>query len=73
MKTKKAKQQKKPDQAKSPFPWGDPQKMAEIMESCCQGEGTADCCSMMRSMMERGAEPLQKKPRKTRPEGRENG
>jgi len=28
------------------------EKMAEIMRSCCAGEGDmADCCSMMRKMM----------------------
>ncbi len=29
------------------------QKMAEMMRSCCKGEGgMADCCSMMMKMME---------------------
>ena len=29
------------------------EKMAEMMKSCCTGEGDrADCCSMMRKMME---------------------
>ena len=32
------------------------EKMAEMMRSCCTGEGgMMDCCSMMRKMMEQGA------------------
>ena len=31
------------------------EKMAEMMKSCCTGEGgMSDCCSMMRKMMEEG-------------------
>jgi len=31
------------------------EKMAEMMKSCCTGEGgMADCCSMMRKMMKEG-------------------
>jgi hypothetical protein len=34
------------------FPFGKFDKMAEMMKSCCTGEdGMADCCSMMRKMM----------------------
>ena len=43
----------------SPF-----KKMAEMMRSCCPGEGKmADCCSMMRKMMQCGEEeePMKKK------------
>jgi len=33
------------------------EKMAEMMKSCCTGEGgMMDCCSMMRKMMEEGEE-----------------
>ena len=38
-------------------------KMAEMMRSCCPGEGKmADCCSMMRKMMQcgEGEEPMKK-------------
>ncbi len=73
MKTKKANQKKKRSQATFSSPWEDPQKMAEMMESCCQGERAIDCCSMMGSMMEHCAGPWSKKPRKTPPEGKQNG
>jgi hypothetical protein len=34
------------------FPFKKFKKMAEMMKSCCTGEGgMADCCSMMRKMM----------------------
>jgi len=36
------------------FPFGKFEKMAEMMKSCCTGEGDmADCCSMMKKMMGR--------------------
>jgi hypothetical protein len=35
------------------FPFGKSEKMAEMMRSCCTGEGgMADCCSRMRKMTE---------------------
>jgi len=40
------------------------EKMAEMMKSCCKGEGgMADCCSMMRKMMQcaEGEEETKKK------------
>ncbi len=58
MKTKKTNKGKKLDAAKFSFPRGD-KKMAEMMKSCCPGEGNIiDCCSMMRRMMaqSKGAE-----------------
>ncbi len=73
MKTKKANQHKKTNQAGFSFPWGDPQKMAEVMGSCCRGEAAIDCCSMMRSMMEHWMAPSAKKPTETRSEPKENG
>jgi hypothetical protein len=39
--------------------------MAEMMRSCCTGEGDmADCCSMMRKMMELGEGEETKKKKK---------
>lgn len=38
-------------------------KIAEMMRSCCPGEGKmADCCSMMRKMIQcgEGEEPMKK-------------
>lgn len=52
MKTKTTNHEKKPNQTPFFFPCGDPHKMAEMMESCCPDEGGADCCSMMKKMME---------------------
>ena len=38
-----------------PFPFRKFKKMAEMVRSCCIGEGgMADCCSMMRKMMRYG-------------------
>ncbi len=40
------------------------EKMAEMMRSCCPGEGKmADCCSMMKKMMQwcRETESIKKK------------
>jgi hypothetical protein len=40
------------------------EKMAEMMRSCCKGEGgMVDCCSMMRKMMQcyEGKEETEKK------------
>ncbi len=73
MKTKKANQKKKRNQGTFSFPWGDPQKMAEMMGSCCRGEGAIDCCSMMGSKMEHCMGPWSKKPREARPEDKQNG
>ncbi len=58
MKAKKTNNEKKPHTAKSSFPCGDFQKMAEMMKSCCPGEGDIiDCCSMRRMMAQsKGAE-----------------
>ncbi len=40
-------------ESESLFPFGKFEKMAEMMRSCCTGEGgMADCCSMMKKMME---------------------
>ncbi len=37
------------------------EKMAEIMRSCCTGEGgMMDCCSMIRKMMEEGKRTREK-------------
>ncbi len=45
-----------------PFNFGKFEKMAEMMKNCCPGEsGTADCCSMMRKMMEKCGEEKEKK------------
>jgi hypothetical protein len=44
------------------------EKMAEMMKSCCSGEGDmVDCCSMMRKMMEfcEGEETQKKKKKDT--------
>ncbi len=55
MKAKKTNNEKK-SQNTNPFPHcGDFQKMAEMMKSCCPGEGDIiDCCSMMRRMTGQG-------------------
>lgn len=52
MKTNKTNRQKKSNQGEFPFPWGDSQKMAEMMKNCCPDQGGNDCCSMMKKMME---------------------
>ena len=55
MKVKETNKGKKPHAAKFSFSCGDFQKMAEMMRSCCPGEGyTIDCCSMMKRMMGQG-------------------
>ncbi len=75
MKTKKTNNEKKKSQKANPSSHcGDLQKMAEMMKTCCSGEGGAiDCCSMMRRMTERDKEG---EPEKTetqkQPKGREN-
>ncbi len=59
MKARKTNNEKKPHAARFSFPCGDFQKMAEMMKSCCPGDGDAvDCCSMMRRTMaqSKGAE-----------------
>ncbi len=59
MKAKKTNTEKKAHEAKFSFQCGDFQKMAEMMKSCCPGEGDImDCCSMLRRMMaqSKGAE-----------------
>ena len=54
MKTKKTNGEKKLHEADFLFHCGDFQKMAEMMENCCSGEGGAvDCCSVMKRMMEK--------------------
>ncbi len=46
---------------KSGFDFKKFEKMAEMMRSCCTGEGgMMDCCSMMRKMMEEGGEERDK-------------
>jgi len=41
-----------------PFPFKKFEKMAEMMKNCWKEEGSmADCCSMMRKMMECGEGP----------------
>ena len=55
MKAKETNKGKKPHAAKFSFSCGDFQKMAEMMRSCCPGEGDImDCCSMMRRMTGQG-------------------
>jgi hypothetical protein len=77
VKTQKANNQKKKSQKANPFPYcGDFQKMAEMMKSCCPGEGdTVDCCSIIRRMMGRGtgAEDRETKATKKPQKGAENG
>ncbi len=73
MKTNKTNRQKKPDQGEFSFPWGDPQKMAEMMESCCPDQGGASCCSMMKKMMESFSRRMGEKEKEAPPEGNENG
>ncbi len=52
MKAKETNRGKRPHGAKFSFSCRDFQKMAEMMRSCCPGEGDIiDCCSMMRRMM----------------------
>ena len=36
------------------FPFRKFRKMAEMMRSCCAGEGMVGCCSMMKKMMQYG-------------------
>lgn len=73
MKTKKTNNAKRPHEANFRFPCGDFQEMAEMMKSCCPGEGgPIDCCSMMRRVMECGGKAGAKKQQET-PKGRENG
>lgn len=46
------------------FPFRKFEKMAEMMRSCCKGEGgMVDCCSMMKKMMQNleGKETTKKK------------
>ena len=66
MKTKKTNKEKKPHAAKFSFPCGDFQNMADIMRSCCPGEGhIVDCRSMMRRMTGRGKGAEAKETKKT--------
>jgi hypothetical protein len=66
VKTKKTNNQKKTQEANFLFSCGNFEKMAEMMKTCCLGEGGAiDCCSMMRKMMERGKGGEPKKTRET--------
>jgi len=56
VKTKKISNKKKESQKANSFPHcGNFQKMAEVMETFCGGDGNAtDCCSIMRRMMDQG-------------------
>ena len=66
MKTKETNKEKKPHAAKFSFSCGDFQKMAEMMRSCCPGEGDImDCCSMMRRMTGQGKGAEAKETKKT--------
>ena len=66
MKTKETNKEKKPHAAKFSFSCGDFQKMAEMMRSCCPGEGDiVDCCSMMRRMTGQGKGTEAKETKKT--------
>ncbi len=76
MKAKKTNKEKKPHSTQFHFPCGDFQKMAEMMKSCCPGEGDImDCCSTMRTTMGRGkgAEAREAKKTKKPEKGEENG
>ncbi len=65
MKAKKTHTEKKPHAAKFPLPCGDFQNMAEMIKTCCPGEGDImDCCSMMRRMMGQGKAKETKKTQK---------
>jgi hypothetical protein len=60
----------------SPFPFGNAQRMYEMMTKCCGGEGSPmDCCSMMRRMMDHGKGAGAKETKETQkpPKGRTNG
>ncbi len=66
MKAKETNKGKKPHAAKFSFSCGDFQKMAEMMRSCCPGEGDImDCCSMMRRMTGQGKGAEAKETKKT--------
>ena len=66
MKAKETNKGKKPHAAKFSFSCGDFQKMAEMMRSCCPGEGDiVDCCSMMRRMTDQGNGAEAKETKKT--------
>jgi hypothetical protein len=55
-----------------PFPFRKFEKMAEMMRSCCTGEGgMGDCCSMMRKMM--GQEGRGEKKQETEKPSKERG
>jgi hypothetical protein len=76
VKTKKPNNEKKSQAAKISFPCGDFQKMAEMMKSCCPGEGDImDCCSLMKRMMSQRKEARAKETKETqkRPSGRKIG
>ena len=66
MKAKETNKGKKPHAAQFSFSCGDFQKMAEMMKSCCPGEGDImDCCSMMRRMTGQGKGAEAKETKKT--------
>jgi len=66
VKAKETNKGKKPHAAKFSFSCGDFQKMAEMMRSCCPGEGDIkDCCSMMTRMMGQGKGAEAKETKKT--------
>lgn len=48
----KTKHEKMFQEGDFPFPFEKCEKMAEMIRTCCEGEGPmADCCSMMKKMM----------------------
>ncbi len=75
MKTKKTGNEERSNKANFSFPCGDFEKMAAMMKNCCPDEeGTFDCCSMMRKMMEGSKGGRSEKAEETRKtsEGGEN-
>jgi hypothetical protein len=76
VKTKKTNNEKKSQKA-NPLPHcGDFQKMAEMMKTCCPGEGDViHCCSIMKTMMGHGKGAAAKETKETQkpPKGGENG
>jgi hypothetical protein len=66
VKAKETNKGKKAHAAKFSSSCGDFQKMAEMMRSCCPGEGDImDCCSMMRRMTGQGKGAEAKETKKT--------
>ncbi len=72
MKTKKANNEKKPEEANPFSHCGGFQKMAEMMKTFCQREGdVCDCASFMRRMTNQGTEAGAEETKETQkqPEG----